>query len=237
MRSIVRLMSIPAICAVCCMALAAPPEKSPNRQFPAKDYADPLEREMIEAAFRGKIDKVKECLAKGARVDARFGGEARSLKGEDGGWLIGANNWTALMAATEADRFEIVDFLLEKGATVKIDDGWGGTPLYTLAEKRKPRKEYDSLAALFIKNGADVNAKTGVYIDGPSGETVLHTAVGWGHVEIVKMLVAAGAKVNVQDSDGRTPLDEVIVGRSDEEIRAILEKVGATSGKKTGRAN
>ena len=159
---------------------AQPLAREPIRRFEGKEYGSALEREMIEASFAGALDKVRDSLAKGARIDARYGGYSKHFKSSDGGWPVSGFNWNALMAATESDHFEVVEFLLSRGASVQMDDGWGATPLYTLAEKRSPRQEYDKLAALFIKKGADPNAKTGIYIDGPGDETILHRAVGRG---------------------------------------------------------
>lgn len=204
----------------------------PSRRFPESEYANALERELIEASFDGNIKKAKECLAKGARVNARYGGKSEYFKSAGGGWPTSGFNWTSLMAATENDRFELAGLLVDNGASVKMDDGWGATPLYALANKEEQRKEYDALTALFIGKGADANAKTDVYIDGPGNETVLHKAVGWGHANIVKMLLAAGANVNAQTSDGSTPLDYLCKGRRDHEIRKILEAAGAKVGTK-----
>lgn len=187
---------------------------------------------MIEAAFKGKTAKVRECLKNGVRINSRYGGNSEFFKSEDGGSPVAGFNWTALMAAIDNDRFDIVEVLISKGASVTLDDGWGATPLYALADKRKLRREYDTIAALLIKSGADVNAKTDVYIDGPSDETVLHRAVGNGHSEIAKLLVDAGANVNAQTSSGETPLDYVTAGRSDKAIRALLKDAGAKSGRK-----
>lgn len=223
-----------------------------SHKFPEAEYANAIEREMIEAAFQGKIDKVKQCLAKGARIDARFGRGTKVFQGKDGGLSVAAFNWTALMAAIESDRFEIAELLISNGASVKMDDGWGCTPLGALADKATPCKQYDRLAALLIKKGADVNAKTGIYIDGPGDVTPLHDAASGGHLEMVRMLVAAGADVNAETSWGDTPLDraparsEGLIGetlkkerepvpprydpRTGQAIREILTKAGGKKG-------
>ena len=210
-------------------AVAALPVKG-ERRGDSRLYADEVERRMIEAAFGGGLDVVRSCLGKGARINARYGGDSRYFKGERGGWPVAGHNWTALMAAVENDRFAVATFLIAKGADVKMHDGWGGTPLYSLAEKRSERDEYVGLARQLIKAGADVNAKTGIYIDGPSGETVLHRAVGWGHTELVKLLIQNGAAVNAKTSKGATPMDYLYQGRNDEAIRTLLLAAGARPG-------
>ena len=140
MRALPMFMVLFFMFTLCCAAHAF--AARPNRKFPEKEYANALERELIEASFHGNIDKVKACVAKGARIDARYGGTAKYFKSADGGWPVAGFNWTALMAATGSDRFAIIEFLSANGASVRMDDGWGATPLYALADKRTLRKEW-----------------------------------------------------------------------------------------------
>jgi hypothetical protein len=199
-------------------------ERAVGQNFPTREYASNLEKKMIEASFRGDIDTVKSCLTAGARVNSRYGGDPRVFQDKDGGWPVAGSNWTAVMAATEGDQFGTVEFLISMGANINLEDGWGATPLYVLADKRASRPQYDRLAALFIESGANVNAKTIAYIDGPSGQSVLHRAVLWGHVELVRMLVAAGADAGAKTSKGETPLDYVIEGPNVTAISGILKE-------------
>ncbi len=59
--------------------------------------------------------------------------------------------------------------------------------------------------------------------DDDNGYAPLHGAVRSGNVEIVRMLIDAGADVNVQDAEGRTPLYLT----SNEEIARMLIGAGA----------
>ena len=55
----------------------------------------------------------------------------------------------------------------------------------------------------------------------PRRFTALHMAASYGHVDVVTLLLAAGARTDIKDSAGRTPADVAkIVGNS--EIRQIL---------------
>ncbi|MDR2215561.1 MAG: ankyrin repeat domain-containing protein, partial [Nevskiaceae bacterium] len=55
--------------------------------------------------------------------------------------------------------------------------------------------------------GADANATR------DNGQTALHGAAQWGWTDFAKMLAATGAKLDVKDRAGATPLD-IASGRS-----------------------
>lgn len=55
------------------------------------------------------------------------------------------------------------------------------------------------------------------------GDAPLHIAALHGHKEIVELLLANGANVNVKDSEGRTPFDEAI-RRGHEDVFELLRK-------------
>jgi ankyrin repeat protein len=66
------------------------------------------------------------------------------------------------------------------------------------------------------------------------GRTPLHDAVIFDRIEIVKLLIAHDVKINVKDSDGKTPLD-MIFGRYDwsenrDAIEVLLKNHGAKRG-------
>ena len=58
-----------------------------------------------------------------------------------------------------------------------------------------------SKAAELIRRGAPVSARFG-----GDGDTALHRAAAYGHVDLVRLLLQAGAYVNAVDADGATPL-------------------------------
>jgi hypothetical protein len=62
------------------------------------------------------------------------------------------------------------------------------------------------------------------------GDTPLHIAVGQGHIEIVKLLIANGAKINNSNRRGKTPLN-VAIEKKHKEIMVILRKNGGKKGK------
>jgi ankyrin repeat protein len=76
----------------------------------------------------------------------------------------------------------------------------------------------DDMLALLLRHGADPNA------EGHEGVPLLHFACGLGRVESAEMLVAAGAKVNALDREGRTSLTHAVSARRMKLLRFLLER-------------
>ncbi len=103
-------------------------------------------------------------------------------------------------------RAGIVSLLLQHGANLDARNTGGNTPVLEAAAK----KDMDSLKLLLAAK-ADPNAKSL-----QTGQTALHYLAMWaystqGSINLLpamaKDLIAAGADVNVQDHNGRTPLN------------------------------
>jgi ankyrin repeat protein len=93
------------------------------------------DRALLEAAYDGNIEAVKQHLAAGADVNA---------KDEDG--------YTPLYAVAGRGHKEIAELLIAKGADVNPKDEFGYTPLHIAAGGGGKET-----AELLIANGADVN--------------------------------------------------------------------------------
>uniref|UniRef100_A0A0G4G835 Uncharacterized protein n=1 Tax=Chromera velia CCMP2878 TaxID=1169474 RepID=A0A0G4G835_9ALVE len=77
---------------------------------------------------------------------------------------------------------------------------------------------------ILLDAGANVNVKT----DEPEGahlDTPLHFAATFGITEVVELLVAAGAQVSAQNSDGITPLHRTAFPWGEVESRRHAAKV------------
>ena len=74
-----------------------------------------------------------------------------------------------------------------------------------------------------MKNGANVNVKH------KANKTPLHLAAELGNIQMVRLLLKAGAKVNALDSDQGTPLDWA-VGTLHNDTAALLRKNGGKEG-------
>ncbi len=100
-------------------------------------------------------------------------------------------------------RLMIAKTLLDAGADVDADDGYGATALYEAASRR-----YEDVAFAILSHKPTVNTRTGIYIDPPGGYTPLHMALD--SPRLLKELIARGADLNAQASWGVTPLTQAL---------------------------
>ena len=92
-----------------------------------------------------------------------------------------------------------------------------GVPLISIAA----RNGHLNTLELLLRSGAQVNL-----IDEDRGSTALFDSALEKNKEMIKVLIEAGADVNIQSKDGQTAL-VVVVGEGDEEIVEMLFKAGA----------
>ena len=164
---------------------------------------------------------------------------------------------TVLMIASSYYYYDdMVEFLIQKGAKLDLQDSEGKTALLWAASNSLPN------AKILVANGAKVNIaandgmtpflqatlgvssgkvsielcdllrKKGANINAAlskqsaKGWTALHYAAVNGDVELVKYLVKYGANVNKSTGEGSTPLFLARLGNH-EEVVQILKKAGA----------
>lgn len=77
----------------------------------------------------------------------------------------------------------------------------------------------DLVVQLLIELGADIHQKSANNL----AVTPLHSAVAGDHLEIVKMLLNAGANVNARQNGGFTPLHSAAQNNNSEMINILLE--------------
>ena len=191
---------------------------------------------LINAAAAGDGAAVKRLLAEGASVAARDG-----------------NGRTALLAATQGNHVEAARLLMDAGADVNAQDhnrdsafllagARGYTDIVRLALARNPdfrvTNRYGGTAlipACHYGHVETVRALLGSKIPvdhvNDLGWTALLEAVilgdgGPAHTEIVKLLVAHGANVNLADRGGVTPLAHA-KQRGQKAIVEVLHQAGA----------
>jgi ankyrin repeat protein len=124
---------------------------------------------------------------------------------------------TPLLTAIEFDNWELVTFLLQRGAdpNVAVDDGY--TCLLTATESDETVSI--KIVATLIAAGADI------HFAGTNGWTPLHMAAARGHAEKAKLLIGAGADVNQRkDIDAHeTPLLEAAFMGQPETVKLLLD--------------
>ena len=196
----------------------------------------PRDAALIEAAASGDAARVTRLLAEGASL------KARDERGR-----------TALLAATQGNRVEAARLLIKAGADVNAKDDIQDSA-YLLSGARghveilrmtlaagadlKITNRYGGTALTPACHYGHVEAvrellKTKVDIDHVNrlGWTCLLEAVILGdggdrHVEIVRMVIAAGANLNLADAQGVTPLAHAR-SRGQARVVELLTKAGA----------
>lgn len=149
---------------------------------------------------------VELLIAKGAEVDTPDEINTPDNKGN-----------TLLHHAAGSGRKELVELLLAKGAEVNTRNQEGETPLLmaTVSNDRE-------VIELLVSHGAEVNVQEKSY-----GSTPLHQAAKGGNKEvanpqIVQLLLAKGAKLEVKDNDGNTPLGWASAYGHEEVVELLL---------------
>lgn len=137
---------------------------------------------LMLAVSRPKSDIVRILLDAGAKVDARES----------------AAQETALMMAVREDNAAAVRLLLDRGADVNAATRVGKAPA-----RRPPGAGGGSHGAGIVRSGWP---EQGFQDATPGGMTPLLYAARGGRTEIARLLIAAGAKVNLPDANKITPL-------------------------------
>jgi uncharacterized protein len=193
-------------------------------------------RGLFEAAARGDVAAITSALAAGVKVDARDtegrtplliathnnqveAARALIAAGADVNAKDNLQDTPYLYAGAEG-RNEILKMTLANGANLKDTNRYGGTALIPAAHHGHPET-----VAILLGTAIDKDHVNKL------GWTALLEAIVLGnndpvHVRIVKLLVDAGANVNIADHDGVTPLLHAR-RRGYHDIVKILESAGA----------
>ncbi|KAF0287606.1 Tankyrase-1 [Amphibalanus amphitrite] len=150
---------------------------------------DPL-REMFEACRVGEVSKVKK-LVTNQTVNARDSAGRKS---------------SPLHIAAGYGRREVVEHLLQLGASVHARDDGGLIPLHNAGSFG-----HAEVVALLLRAGADPNARDNW------NYTPLHEAAIKGKTDVCIVLLQHGADPNIRNTDGKTALE-----LSDVSTRAVL---------------
>ena len=146
----------------------------------------PLPDEIFRAAGRGELQQVIKWLRKGGTVDALICGNTRDGR---------PSTYAMLHIATSNGREEMVRELLERGASINLQNSFGVTALVAAA-----CFGHHSILFLLLQHSANPDLQD---ID---GFTALMTAAENGRVSCVRELLRAKANTELVDNKGCTAL-------------------------------
>lgn len=158
------------------------------------------------AAETGKRTLVAALLAKGANPNARL---TKGLPYRPGDYVTRGNftGATPLWYAARRADAELITRLVAAGADPNLGTEDNTTPLMAVVGMGEPDSRLwpepqvaDAIDAA-VRAGADVNA-----VHKRSGQSALHVAASLGRTELIRRLAIQGAKLDLADRQGQTPL-------------------------------
>lgn len=146
------------------------------------------EQQLMRAVLQGDLESVKNHIAEGAEVDARY----PVINSFDDGY-------TPLLVASRDNFPEIVRELLEAGADPRARDTiFHGEPIHKAGYIGNPE-----VAGILIgADNVDINVRGEM-----NGYTPLHDALWHSNTETAWVLLEAGARVDIKGHDGLNCLD------------------------------
>ncbi|XP_071572549.1 uncharacterized protein [Temnothorax nylanderi] len=152
---------------------------------------------MFAALEEENLESLKDCLKKGADINAR-----------------NVNLWTTLHFAVKGPSLEVTKFILDQNLSVNVKDINGRTPLHVAAAHgRKNIVEF-----LIKEAGLDVDE-----LD-TNGKTPLHVATQNGHKGTVEVLLKNEANAIAQDNYGLSALHRAINNNHIDVVKILLKK-------------
>jgi ankyrin repeat protein len=161
------------------------------------------------------FELIQLLIAKGADVNAQLKTQqpyrAKLDRGDD---TVLTTGTTPMLRAAKAADIPVIQLLLQKGADPKLVTRNGVNPLMAAAGvgtreedntgRKKTEPETIETIKLLLAAGLDINA-----VDS-RGQSALHGAAFWGKDQVVEFLAKHGAKLDLKDKKGFTPLDSAM---------------------------
>jgi len=172
------------------------------RNFNHEKYTD------LSTDGRDPLPLIKALLAKGANPNLRTDTvPVHGLMQFDASW-VNFDGQTPFVRAALSGDIEVMRLLLQGGADPNLATTQGTTALMAAAginwipgqTYSHGEAEYVEAVKLCLERGADVNAANSL------GFTAMHGAANRGWESVIQILADRGAKLDVKDKEGRTPM-------------------------------
>lgn len=147
--------------------------------------------------------------------------------------VVNANGESALTNAVKSGSPEILAYLLDNKADVKVNDIKGNNLAYYLIQSYRPgpargqKDEFTEKLELLKAKGLDLAAPQ------KDGSTLLHLAVAKNNMELLKKIASLNIDVNAVDKEKMTALHKAALIAKDDTILKYLVSAGAKKDIKT----
>lgn len=165
------------------------------------EYGTPL---LGNAAYSGNYELVKVLVENNANINIKTNDTGRTPL-----FLAIENIGDHDSKQRNENKFQVIKYLISKGADVNIPDNYGLSCL--MRARSIPHKQAETME-LLISHGADVNAKD------KEGNSMLSFAVQSGDMKKVKYLVSKGAKFD----DTKPPLVYAVSSMNHDLVKYIF---------------
>jgi ankyrin repeat protein len=202
------------------------------------------QEEMLERIANGRTDLVFDYLEQGYPQSATdkegasllqrcaYHGDVSAIRFliKHGETLASLGKNLGLTSAAFHGHWRLCEFLLEHGANAsQADSETEETPLHAALCKAN-RPAYDLVVKVLLAHGANPNCATKPMMETggfmrdcrTKGETPLHRAAAFGTETAIRLLLAAGAKVDTKDFNGDSPLSWASWHRRPDSILRML---------------
>jgi len=163
-------------------------------------HAGPNDYKLLNAAKAGDLTQVK-ALVSASDVDIN---------------VIDSFQSSPLMMAVDNRHLAVAEYLLQNGADIHLDNKYGYTPLMQAVMRNDAK-----MVSMLLDKGAKIDQKN-FYTE----LTSLMMAVDNGSMEMVELLIARQANLNLQDGRGRSALMHATAARQ-AKIAQRLTQAGA----------
>ncbi len=176
--------------------------------------------------IEGSVGMIKLLLVKGADPNSRLKGSILKRVYDAGDNRLGEGATPLMRAARKCD-VTVMTLLLEAGADATLTQKSGNNPLMLAAgavtsngDETQRISEEEALAAIKIGIAAGIDVNTA----NAAGDTVMHTAAttSGGLRSVIRFLAGAGARLDVKNTGGRTPLEAAQRARQPNEATIAL---------------
>ena len=172
------------------------------------------ERAFRDARADGSVANMKSFLKKGRKVEIENRWKPINVNARD----LSTGKTLLYLVVDNAkpgelnDRFNVVKYLIKKGANINVKDNNGRILLFTAFYRGNLE-----IVKYLIENGADIDA------EGAYGDTPLHTVAKNDDFGMVKYLIEKGANIEAKTING-TPLHTAVRNNNLKMVKYLIEK-------------